>query len=113
MTAAERPGRSGLPAVDRILRCEEGGALIARYGRALVVDAVRTALAERRRRGAAASVTAIVEDSAASLLRVMYPSQRRVFNLTGTVLHTNLGRAPLPDEAIAAAVAAMRDPTTL
>jgi len=105
--------RAGLPAVDRVLRSEGGGALIAQYGRQMALDAVRKALAERRRCGATASVTAIIEASAASLARTMQRSQRRVFNLTGTVLHTNLGRAPLPEEAIAAATAAMRDPTTL
>jgi L-seryl-tRNA(Ser) seleniumtransferase len=87
--------------------------MIARYGRPLVVDAVRTALAAQRRCDAPASVEAILEESAGSLARDMESSQRRVFNLTGTVLHTNLGRAPLPEEAIAAAVEAMRDPTTL
>src|SRR6266403_1474477 len=105
--------RVGLPAVDRVLRSAEGEALIARYGRPLVLDAVRAALDERRRGDASASAMAIAEASAASLARTMQPSQRRVFNLTGTVLHTNLGRAPLPEEAIAAASAAMRDPTTL
>jgi L-seryl-tRNA(Ser) seleniumtransferase len=105
--------RAGLPAVDRVLRSEEGGVLIARYGRTLALDAVRAALDKRRRCGTAASVAAIVEASAASLARNTQPSQRRVFNLTGTVLHTNLGRAPLPEEAINAAATAMRDPTTL
>jgi L-seryl-tRNA(Ser) seleniumtransferase len=105
--------RAGLPAVDRVLRSEEGEKLIARYGRALALDAVRAALDERRRCGAAASVAAIAEASATALARIMQPSQRRVFNLTGTVLHTNLGRAPMPEEAISAAIAAMRDPTTL
>ncbi len=105
--------RAGLPAVDRVLRSAEGEALIARYGRPLVLDAVRAALDERRRGDASASTAAIAAASAASLARTMQPSQRRVFNLTGTVLHTNLGRAPLPEEAIAAATAAMRDPTTL
>jgi L-seryl-tRNA(Ser) seleniumtransferase len=113
MTGQDREGRSALPAVDRVLRSEEAGTLIVRYGRPLVVDAVRTALAQRRHSGAAASVASVIEESAASLARDMRTSQRRVFNLTGTVLHTNLGRAPLPEEAIAAAVEAMRDPTTL
>src|SRR6516162_3135429 len=113
MTVAERQGRSRLPAVDLVLRSNEAGALIATYGRSLVVDAVRTTLAERRRYGLDATVASIIEECAALLAHEMQPSQRRVFNLTGTVLHTNLGRAPLPEEAIAAAVDAMRNPTTL
>jgi L-seryl-tRNA(Ser) seleniumtransferase len=113
MTAAEREGRASLPSVDRVLHAQEAGALIARYGRHAVVDAVRAALETHRRCGEGASAGAIVEESARSLARDMAPSQRRVFNLTGTVLHTNFGRAPLPEEAIAAAVEAMHDPTTL
>ena len=113
MIAADRQGRALLPAVDRILRSAEGCALIARYGRALVLDAVRAALAKCRDSGKAASVAAIIADSADRLSQLMRPSQRRVFNLTGTVLHTNLGRAPLPEAAIDAAAAAMRDPSTL
>ena len=87
--------------------------MIATYGRSLVVDAVRTTLAERRRYDLAATVASIIEECSALLAHEMQPSQRRVFNLTGTVLHTNLGRAPLPEEAITAAVDAMRHPTTL
>jgi L-seryl-tRNA(Ser) seleniumtransferase len=111
MSAAEREGRAALPSVDRVLRA--AGPLTERYGRALVTDAVRAALAERRRDGAASGVDAIIADSAAALALLTRQSQRRVFNLTGTVLHTNLGRAPLPEEAIEAAAEAMRAPTTL
>jgi L-seryl-tRNA(Ser) seleniumtransferase len=113
MTVVERQGRGALPAVDRVLRDEAAAALVAQYGRSLVFDAIRAALAKQRRCGAGASVASTIEETAASLAREMQRSQRRVFNLTGTVLHTNLGRAPLPEEAIAAAVEAMRDPTTL
>src|ERR1700747_1366963 len=113
MTIEERQGRLGLPGVDRVLRSKAAIAIIARYGRPLVVEAIRAALAGRRRFDTPASVEAILEESEASLLRDMQPSQGRVFNLTGTVLHTNLGRAPLPEEAIAAAAAAMGEPSTL
>ena len=113
MSAVSREGRAALPGVDKILRSESSAALIEQHGRPLVLEAVRAAIAARRESGEFGTVEIIVAECAAALTRLMRPSQRRVFNLTGTVLHTNLGRAPLPEEAIEAAVAAMRDPSTL
>jgi L-seryl-tRNA(Ser) seleniumtransferase len=65
-----------------------------------VADRVREALARRRAAGEGAEGLA---DEVAGALR---PSLRRVINATGVALSTNLGRAPLAVEAIAAAVAA-------
>jgi L-seryl-tRNA(Ser) seleniumtransferase len=105
--------RAALPSVDRVLQAPTATALVERYGHTLVVEAVRDALGARRAAREPASVEEIVAASAAALTQLMAPSQRRLFNLTGTVLHTNLGRAPLPEEAVAAAIEAMRAPSTL
>jgi L-seryl-tRNA(Ser) seleniumtransferase len=113
MRERARDRLAALPAVDRVLRSAGAAALIERYGRVLVADAIRGRIAERRSSGEFASVDAIVAASGAALALLMQPSQRRVFNLTGTVLHTNLGRAPLPEEAVTAAAEVMRAPSTL
>src|SRR2546423_579411 len=97
-----RCGRAALPGVDRVLRGPGAARLIEQHGRGLVLDAVRDTLAEYRSRGDGASVEAIIAISGERLARLAQPSQRRVFNLTGTVLHTNLRRAPLPAEAVIA-----------
>lgn len=120
-TAMSRPEHD-LPSVDEILRGSTAGACIASYGRTSVVAAVRAALARHRqavREGhvgsAARSEVAknLALAVAAELARAEQPQIRRVFNLTGTVLHTNLGRAVLAEAAIDAAVAAMRHPAAL
>jgi L-seryl-tRNA(Ser) seleniumtransferase len=111
--AASRQKRPVPPSIDAMLKLPAVAALEAEYGRVPVVDALRGA-AEAIRAGAiAADELAIAGHCGAELARRFAPSQRRVFNLTGTVLHTNLGRALIADEAIAAAVEAMRAATTL
>ena len=105
--------RASLPSVDRVLRDPLVADLLDRYGRQSVVDVIRAILADLRGTDGHETAPDIAGRCRARLEAVMQPSQRRVFNLTGTVLHTNLGRAPLPDEAVEATAAALRDPTNL
>ncbi|MGE3916648.1 MAG: L-seryl-tRNA(Sec) selenium transferase [Hyphomicrobiaceae bacterium] len=112
-----------IPSVDDILRTDIVVAAIESHGRKATVAAIRDVLDAFRHKlrhdcGAAeasreASVRQMALAVAASLAEAARPTLRRVFNLTGTVLHTNLGRAVLPEVAIEAAVAAMRHPTAL
>jgi L-seryl-tRNA(Ser) seleniumtransferase len=110
-----KPERFRPPSVDEVLRGEVCALAIARHGRPATTQAVRQVL-ERMRQGAEPSVTSADGIARAALDWLEErgrPSQRPVINLTGTVLHTNLGRALLAEEAIAAVVAAMRSPTNL
>ena len=94
--------RHHLPAVDRVLGWQAVVALADAHGRPLVLEAVRDELAAWRASGRSAGDDAIVEGVERRVLDSVRPSQVPVFNLTGTVLHTNLGRAPMPDEALEA-----------
>jgi L-seryl-tRNA(Ser) seleniumtransferase len=107
--------------VDAVLKSGDGEALVAAYGHHAVTDAVRDDLAALRQRLAkegedaleTASIADIIARVAATLERLSAPSLKPVFNLTGTVLHTNLGRAPLPPEAIEAVAAVARGASNL
>ena len=114
----ERMGRptsslASLPSVDRLLRRIESGALTAAYGRRAVTEAIRNVLAELRASRAALDEAAIMMRCSHLLEERARPTLRPVFNLTGTVLHTNLGRALLPEEAIEAVAAVARSPASL
>lgn len=96
--------RRHLPSVDRLLGDARVVPLLARAPRAVVVAAIREVLDQARTDGGQAPsdwAQAIGE----RLDSLTTPSLRPVLNATGIVLHTNLGRAPLAPEAIAAVIA--------
>jgi L-seryl-tRNA(Ser) seleniumtransferase len=98
-----------LPSVDQVLRAPVAAAAAIRFGRSAMVAAARDTLAAARAQGVVPGGAAEVAVAALARLEAQArPSLRPVFNLTGTVLHTNLGRALLAEAAIDAAVAAMR-----
>ncbi len=102
---------SPLPSIDALLRSPAAAASIARFGRAATLAALRLGLATRRATSIFNAPDIAILNAAADVPRRRFTaSQRPVFNLTGTVLHTNLGRAPLLPEA---AAIALREPTTL
>ena len=95
-----------LPSVDRLISEERIKQLEGTYPRALLVNVARQRL-ERERLSITAgnpcpSIDEIVESICTQLDGLENPSLRPVINASGVILHTNLGRAPLSQEAAAA-----------
>ena len=106
-----------LPSVDRLLSQAAMLPLLEEFGRRVVTDQIRAQLTRTRlavKQGDAlpdeANLVASIIETTTVAGRA---GLRTVFNLTGTVLHTNLGRAVLPQEAVDAMVAAALNPCAL
>jgi L-seryl-tRNA(Ser) seleniumtransferase len=101
---------AAIPAIDRLLALPAMRALATEHGHELVAGALRESTEDLRRELHAQAHAELPPDlegflceaAARRVAKLVAPTLRRVVNLTGTVLHTNLGRAPLPAEAIEA-----------
>ena len=99
-----------LPSVDELVRAPGVAALAASHGTAAVTDAARSVLARLREEIASGlldesalrlSLSGIEGAIEAHVRLALGYSLRAVINATGVILHTNLGRAPLGDRALA------------
>ena len=110
--------RRAIPSLDRLLQLAALAALIVRYGRPLVTEVARAELAELRARltrtpDGPFNESLFVQGCSARLAQETRTSLKPVFNMTGTVLHTNLGRAVMPQEAAEAVARAMTRPVNV
>jgi L-seryl-tRNA(Ser) seleniumtransferase len=110
-----------LPSVEELVSSSSAADLLTRHPRGQVVEAVRAAVEAARREIIAAagvaegaapgaeagaaqarsvSTESLLRDAAALLAAWAQPGLRRVMNLTGVIVHTNLGRSALADSAV-------------
>src|SRR5215213_5424716 len=105
METGKRDLLRSLPAVDAVMRDPSGRTLEARHGRASATAAVRETLEDLRRRILAGEGPEVSEKAVAATASSLLEGRglRRVVNATGVVLHTNLGRSVLSEQAALAA----------
>ena len=114
MSIIDTPNK--LPSVDRLLNDPDVASFVRDYGAPLVTRCARNVLESARQQvlaGQSFESGDLVDNLGEDVARTVRPSLQRVFNLTGTVLHTNLGRAVLPASAIDAMVEVARGASSL
>lgn len=109
-----------IPAVDTLLKQAVILQQVEQHGHQLVAQQLRLFLQELRQLALAKqlplaqlNMDLLIGRFTQRLKQHLAPKLRAMINLTGTVLHTNLGRALLPDEAIQSVVQAMQSPSNL
>jgi len=107
MDEAKQKALRSLPGIDELLTTKAAAALLGQYPRALVVEAARAAVEAARLSILGAGLGTVdlsnqylLEEMSALLAFWTLPGLRRVLNLTGVVLHTNLGRSSLAAVAV-------------
>ncbi|AEC20894.1 selenocysteinyl-tRNA(SeC) synthase [Pusillimonas sp. T7-7] len=119
-TAIKPAQATDIPSLERLLSSAPGQVLAGAVGRSRLAATLRQLLDEARAQAVAGTLPAAALEHDALLSRAQsqldaqdQPRLRAVYNLTGTVLHTNLGRALLPEAAIQAVVQALSSPANL
>lgn len=109
-----------IPSIDRLLQLPAIQTLTQQHGHTLVTQHLRQFQAQLRQRALAQKLlcadlnpTQLAQQFQQQLQSVLQPKLRPMINLTGTVLHTNLGRALLPDAAIESVITALSSPSNL
>jgi len=106
-----------LPSVSAILNSNSAVPLLQHFGRVASTEAIRATINDARKSIKSGAPLPDAQDLALRALALLnergMSGLRPLFNLTGTILHTNLGRALLAEQAIEAAIAAMRDAVAL
>jgi L-seryl-tRNA(Ser) seleniumtransferase len=95
-----------LPSIDELLKTSTGQHLILQFSRDLALHAMRTSLAQARARILAGtpcpSSSDLLLQAESILQKEQQPRLHSVINATGVIINTNLGRAPLSQEALQA-----------
>ena len=109
-----------LPSLDLLLRRDDVSALVDALGRPFVVDEARALLAALREQASSGQLSVADVDPATIATTLRTRCERRsayrlrpVLNLTGTVIHTNLGRSVLPEAALRHVVASAQGASNL
>lgn len=118
---ASRQRLASLPSIDKLLARTDVQALTDKFGRPVVLESIRASVADVRKKlvsgddgfGCLDLAELIIEKAALGCNEMLSPSLKPVLNLTGTVLHTNLGRAPLPEVCIQRVVSIARGASNL
>ena len=111
---------ASIPSIDRLLQLPAISLLVQQHGHTLIAQQLRLLQARLRQQALGQQLRLVELEPDALQQRFqeqrkaeLQPKLRPVINLTGTVLHTNLGRALLPEAAVEAVVTALTTPANL